>query len=243
VFLSGNLGNTNVSLALFDGKTLLARETCAAGDDPAPALERLLGARGVEACGFCSVNPPREAAFEAAVRRVARVRALLVGRDVPVGLEVRCREPGRVGVDRLAAARGALALERSDAVVVDTGTAITVNAVTGKGVFLGGAIVPGYRLAARALAEGTALLPFVEPGEAGSALGLDTAEAVRGGLFFGIPGLVDALVEEVARALAAGARVLATGGDAALLARRSRRVGAVVPDLLHLGVRAICAGA
>ncbi|HKB14916.1 MAG TPA: type III pantothenate kinase [Planctomycetota bacterium] len=241
MFLSGNLGNTNLSLALFDGETLLARAAARASDDPSPALARILGGRPLEACGYCSVNPTREEGFESAVRASAGVRPLRLGRDVPVGLEVRCREPGRVGVDRLAAARGALVLERSAAVVVDAGTAITVNAVTGEGAFLGGAIVPGYRLAARALAEGTALLPFVEPGEAEGALGRDTEEAIRGGLFFGIPGLVDALVEELSRALPAGSRVLATGGDAPLLARRSRRLGRVVPELVHLGVRAACA--
>ncbi|MGH7150374.1 MAG: hypothetical protein ACREIU_06745, partial [Planctomycetota bacterium] len=92
MFLSGNLGNTNLSLALFDGEALLARASVGASDDPAPTVGRMLGGRPLEACGYCSVNPTREEGFEAAVRSAAGVEALRVGRDVPVGLEVRCRE-------------------------------------------------------------------------------------------------------------------------------------------------------
>jgi len=160
------------------------------------------------------------------------------------GIENRCRHPETTGLDRLYAARGALEVAGRSAIVVDAGTALTVDAVVrspaGGGELLGGAIAPGPDLGARALARETARLPHVacEPGV--PALGRDTEEAIRAGLVVGFRGAARALVEGIAaEAGLEGAPVALTGGARALLLEPTPFVEAellVAPGLVHLGL-------
>jgi len=242
-FLSGNLGNTRASFVLFEGDRVLARGAVSRSEDVSASLRDLLARAGrkPDLAGFAAVSPEADVSFEEALHSTTGLAPKRIGRDAPFGLEIRVRAPERVGEDRLAAARGALARWPEDLVVVDAGTAITVDAVLGSGAFLGGAIAPGRRLAARSLREGTSLLPLVEPDRVESAIGRDTEAAIRAGLDFGWAGLVDALVEAVRREFNAEARAVATGGDAPFLLERCRTIGAADPDLVHLGIRAICA--
>ncbi|MSR61775.1 MAG: type III pantothenate kinase [Planctomycetes bacterium] len=161
------------------------------------------------------------------------------------GLDNRCREPERVGQDRLYAAAGAAALLASDCVVVDAGTALTVDAlrmVQGRGSFLGGAIAPGPELAAAALHAGTARLPRVELRPGVLALGTNTEDAIRAGVAVGFRGAAGLLVERLAFEAGLGAApVVLTGGALEFLLLPEpftvRRLH-VVPDLVHRGLLA-----
>ena len=169
----------------------------------------------------------------------------------PTGLRLDIRSPHTVGLDRLFAARGALELTGVPTLVVDAGTALTVDAVrperpcaprTGAGLFLGGAIAPGPALLARALAQGGARLPDFEPRPGVPALGKETREALRAGVAVGFEGAALRLVEQVAaEAGLAGACIVATGGALGFLegalAEWGERVR-VVPLLVHHGLRA-----
>jgi type III pantothenate kinase len=192
-----------------------------------------------------------------AADRPARVEVLLAP---DAGLENRCRVPARVGRDRLYAARAALALVGRPAVVIDCGTALTVDAVApldagpgaaadasshgaGGGAFLGGAIAPGPALLARALGEGAAQLFAVAPDASAPALGRDTREALAAGVVHGLRGAAARLAREVAREAGFGAHALVvTGGGAGLLLGPAERGDAeladalVVPDLVHHGL-------
>lgn len=183
--------------------------------------------------------------------RTERVRALLGEHCERVlmapesGLENRCREPERVGADRLYAAAGAVALWARSCLVVDAGTALTVDALlvsAGAAAFLGGAIAPGPRLLAVALAEGTARLPRIEPRAGAHALGTVTEEALQAGVVVGFRGAAAGLVEEVAAEAGLGtAPVVLTGGAREfLLAPRpfTARHLEVVPELVHRGLLA-----
>lgn len=161
------------------------------------------------------------------------------------GLENQCREPERVGADRIYSAAGAASLLGRSAIVVDAGTALTVDVVLVSGAapaFLGGAIAPGPRLWARALADGTALLPLVEPCPGVHALGQATEEAIRAGIAVGFRGAAAELVEQLARESGLGeATVVLTGGarDFLLVPQPfTRRPLDVVPDLVHRGLLA-----
>src|SRR5688572_13745854 len=187
----------------------------------------------------------------AAGERTERVRGLLgvhcerVLSNPDSGLENRCREPERVGADRLYAAAGAAALLECSCLVVDAGTAMTVDAVLvrpGAAVFLGGAIAPGPGLAAAALAEGTAQLPRIEPRPGAHALGTITEEAIQAGVVVGFRGAAARLVEEIAAESGlGGAPVVLTGGGREFLLVplpfTGRRVE-VVPELVHRGLLA-----
>jgi type III pantothenate kinase len=165
----------------------------------------------------------------------------LSDRDMPLVIDV--ESPERVGLDRLAAAVAANRLRQSDraAVVVDAGTAITVNLVTADGVFRGGVILPGFKLTAQALAEGTDLLPLVTDyglAEPPPVIGRSTEGAIRSGLFWGNVGAVRELVARVARDLDRPPQVFVTGGDAQRLSGFITPDAQFVPDLVLIGIAA-----
>ena len=184
-------------------------------------------------------------------RRTERVSALLAERAgrfflaPDSGLENRCREPERVGADRLYAAAGAAALCGRSCIVVEAGTALTVDALLvspGVSAFLGGAIAPGPRLMAAALASGTARLPRIEPSAGARALGTVTEDALQAGVVVGFRGAAERLVEEIAEEARLGAvPVVLTGGAREfLLVPRpfTARPLEVVPELVHRGLLA-----
>jgi len=160
------------------------------------------------------------------------------------GLELRCARPESVGLDRLFAARGALAQLGCDCIVVDAGTALTVDAILaeGPGVFLGGAIAPGPGLLARSLAEGAAQLPLVEPHPGSSALGGDTQHAIRAGVGIGFRGAARELALAVAReAGLEAAPVVLTGGARGFLLEPDAVFAVALhenPELVHMGLLA-----
>lgn len=165
------------------------------------------------------------------------------GGDLEIPIPTLVREPSRVGTDRLLCALGARELAGSPCIVVGVGTAITVDLVDADGRFAGGAIAPGLALAARALHEGTACLPLVEPKRPLRAAGLDTIEAIQSGTYEFCRGGVESLLESLGRqARAPEAPVLVTGGDAdLLLPLRTDRAVRHVPDLVFAGMTAALA--
>lgn len=193
---------------------------------------------------LCAVAAP---ALERALADAlaARYGAAFVARPDP-GLAVALNTPETAGRDRLFAARGALALAHAHALVVDAGTCVTVDALRadadGPGTFLGGAIAPGPRLLAEALARGGARLPEVDVFPGVPALGKDTLAALRAGVVVGLRGAVRELVLAIEReAGLAGARIVWTGGARALLLEPplfAGRVQLVEPELVHLGLLA-----
>ena len=142
--------------------------------------------------------------------------------DVPI--EARVDEPSRVGVDRLLAALAATRLKRdvAPAIVVDAGTAITVDLMSADGAFEGGAILPGVRMSAHALHEQTDALPQHEMEEldaSPSAIGKNTEQAIQAGLYWGAVGAVRELISRQRDALVEPPQVFLTGGAAPSVAR------------------------
>jgi len=166
------------------------------------------------AVALASVNPP---AFERLLKLLNETSLPLpemAGKDFPVPIRVDVREPERVGVDRLLGALAAYRRARGACIVVDFGTAITVNSVGRDGTFLGGAIFPGLAMMAGALAGGTALLPEITVPDTAPAIGKNTAEAIAAGILHGATGAVANLVAAASATVGEGATVLLTGGDA-----------------------------
>ena len=156
-------------------------------------------------------------------------------------LRIRVDSPERVGTDRLLAAVAVNRLRHNGraAVVVDAGSAITVDLVSADGVFEGGIILPGFGMTAKALACGTDLLPLVEqpvPVEAPPVLGKSTVGAIRSGLFWGSVGAVRELVSRIAHDVAAAPQLFVAGGDAEKLAPYLSEDVQVVPELVLAGI-------
>lgn len=173
-------------------------------------------------------------------------RVYRVGRDVPIPIRHTIDPGSIIGQDRLLCALAAFDRARQACVVIDAGTAITVDFVDGQGVFHGGAIAPGAAMMLRSLHEGTALLPRLtpEPLPADAApWGTSTTKAMTLGMHSAIRGMVAFLIERYAEAYGAYPQIVATGGDSALLFRDDPLVEHVVSDLQLQGIWLACSRA
>ncbi len=153
-------------------------------------------------------------------------RALWVNHE-NAGVRIRYPRPSSIGADRLANAAAAVSLGRLPAIVVDFGTAVTFDVIDGSGCYLGGIIAPGLLTAASALHERTALLPLIRVQNITSAIGKSTQQGIRIGLLLGAVGIVREVVMRIARESFSGQHptVIATGGDAGLVARLAESGG------------------
>jgi type III pantothenate kinase len=196
----------------------------------------LLGAPGLYRNGtiaYASVNPRVDPRFVEAVRKATGRAPLRLVRDFAALVKNRYRSPASVGLDRLANVSAAWARTNGPCVVVDAGTAITLDAVNVRGEFVGGLIAPGMRLQARALRERTAQLPQVEPRRVTRAIARDTRAGIVAGISLGVEGLIRTSVERARRDLGRRTRVFGTGGDAALF---RDLFDEVVPELTVEGI-------
>ncbi len=212
--LLADAGNTALKLALVAGgrrwtsrvdNSELARLADWRPPPEAPPPRRLVSA---------SVRPSSDGALDALSRALGAVHEPV--RREALGLAIRCRAPARVGIDRLLAARALRDRAPVGWICVGCGTAITCDAVGADGAFEGGLIAPGAGSSARALARCTSL-PEVALAERACALGLDTEDALAGGIYWGFRGLVAELVRRLVRDVGGRREVAFTGGDGAVL--------------------------
>lgn len=253
--LVADVGNSRIKLGVVAGPggvsslaVIGQRHDLASRSFRAEAVEHWLRtvAPGPAMILVASVHDAAAARLEAVVAAASATRHRPVRQrrvrheDLP--LAVALPEPHRVGIDRLAAAAAAVMLKPADrpAIVIDCGTAATVDVVSAAGEFLGGSILPGPGLMTRALAEGTSRLPEVaalEQGRVPAMPGRSTEEAIAAGIGWGMRGAVARLVEEASRSLgdAGEPQVFLTGGWRAAV--REVVPGAhEVPDLVLHGV-------
>ena len=252
--LLADVGNTRIKLAVVEDQgggsrrlpRIARRQDLVSREFRSQNLESWLAgvAPGPAVLLVASVHEAAAVRLEAAVAEVSATRHRAVRQrriahlDLPLAVLV--DEPHRVGIDRLAGAAAAARVKdpARPAIVVDCGTATTVNLVSVAGEFLGGAILPGPALMARALAEGTSRLPEVaalDHGPPPALPGRSTQAAIAAGIGWGIRGAVERIVAEAQRPFAGAAQVILTGGSAGLV--RDCLPGAVEqPDLVLAGI-------
>src|SRR5512146_934895 len=196
MLLAVDIGNTNVTLGVFEGDELRATwrvstDSSRTSDEYGVQIVKLLAegeiSRGdVESVVYASVVPPLVAVFESVFRRyLDEVPVLRVGAGVKTGLRIKYEDPREVGADRIVDAVAALKLHAPPLIVVDLGTAIVFDAVSREGDYVGGAIAPGIALAADALAQRAAMLRHVDLKPPKSAVGNNTTAAMQSGILFG----------------------------------------------------------
>lgn len=248
LWVTADLGNSRLKLRAWSVATGCAPER-RAGADIAGDGETLVERLASWMAGLTE-RPAAVLSSVAADGTTAKVRGALAQAssrllvDPEPGLENRTLAPEGVGLDRLWAAAGALGVLDASCLVVDVGTALTVDAVLrepdGRGAFLGGTIAPGPALLARSLSQWAARLPEVEPVVGAPALGRDTEEAIRSGVGVGLRGSARELVGRIAReAGLEHAPVVLTGGASShLMLPEPVFEGTVhlVEDLVHLGL-------
>jgi type III pantothenate kinase len=215
------------------------------GDELGAALSNLLALRGlsfgdVEHSIVSSTVPQLSEQWTLMSERYLGHRMLVVGPSIRTGMPIRMDNPREVGADRLVNAVAAFERVHDTCVVVDFGTAITYDAVSADGEYLGGIISPGAEISIDALYERAAKLPKVELAEPRSLIGKSTVEAIRSGIVYGFAGQVEGIVRRLRDELGPDTTVIATGGLARILVPFVRETIDEVDDLLTLiGLRLI----
>ena len=190
---------------------------------------------------LASVVPGLVPVMEDLCRRLFGLPLMVVGTGLDLGLKVATRDPREVGADRLVNAVAAHARWQGPLVVLDFGTATTVDVVSAQGEYLGGAIAPGVLISAEALASRTAKLPRIEMEKPARAIGRSTIESMRSGIYHGTVGQVRELLAQVVKELGGKPKVVATGGLSRWLPLKELGIHAMMPDLTLEGLARIWA--
>jgi type III pantothenate kinase len=249
MLLAIDVGNTNVTLGLYEGEQLGPHWRLATDHDRMPDEYglQLLGLLEHAALpkesltGVClaSVVPQLTQRVAQACRQYLDQEPLLVDAGVKTGIRIRYEDPRAVGADRVADAVAAVRLYGGPACIIDFGTATTFNAVTKDGEYLGGAITAGINLAADALFTHTAKLQRIDLQRPPSVIGRNTTHAMQSGLLFGYVSMAEGMVNRFRDELGEDMKVIATGGLAEIIANETRVIDVLAPWLTLDGLRII----
>jgi type III pantothenate kinase len=249
MLLTIDIGNTNITLGLYQGKDLGPRWRLATAYDHMPdeyglqliGLLEHAGFTPEDITGICmaSVVPPLTGKIIEACRQYLFKEPLVVDAGVKTGVRVRYEDPRAVGADRIVDAVAVLSLYGTPACVVDFGTATTFDAIAENGDYLGGAIAPGIGIAAEALFQRTAKLPRVDLQKPPSVIGRNTVHSMQSGLLYGYVGLVEGMVARFRQELGPKMNVIATGGLAEVVANETKVLQIIAPWLTLDGLQII----
>lgn len=244
-----DIGNTNVTLGLFEKEELVATwrlrtDIRRTSDEFATTLLTLLEQDNIlrdtiTAAAIASVVPPLTEVLEAVCQKSFGVTPLTIGHETPTGVRVCVDNPAEVGADRIVNAAAAHRIHGGPLIIVDFGTATTFDAVSEEGDYLGGTIAPGIELAAEALYQRAAKLPRIELEFPQRVVGTNTVHAMQAGLMFGYLSLIEGIVARMKTELDGTPRVIATGGLGYVMQGQTKVIEAVEPDLTLQGMRMI----
>jgi type III pantothenate kinase len=249
--LAIDCGNTNTVFAVFDDRSSVLGEWRSStnvnrtADEMGVWLTQLMALGDIDrkqitAAIIATVVPAALFNLRHLCRRYFRCEALVVGApDVDIGIRVLVDRPEEVGADRLANAVGGFAEYGGPLIIVDFGTATTFDVIDGQGNYLGGVIAPGVNLSIEALHTGSAQLPRVAIGRPERVIGKNTVQAMRSGVFWGYVSMIEGMIGRIERELGMPAKVVATGGLAALFTECTPVLMVSDPDLTLKGLLAV----
>ncbi len=251
MLLAIDVGNTQTVIGLFDvlPRQQLTRADSGlirhwristssekTSDEVAMLLRQLSSDYEVTAIAVASVVPALRLAYATAAIEHFGIEPSVLQPGENTSTPIGIANAKEVGADRIANAIGAQALFEGNKIVVDFGTAITVDAIDNQSTFLGGATAPGVQISIDALYARASALQPIELNKPNSPIGTNTAESIRSGVLYGFAGLVDGLCERFTQEFQAD-RVIATGGLVSLIAPYSQRITDIEPLLTLHGVR------
>lgn len=232
--------NTRTKFALGDAEELGAwRGVLPTAEVSPESLAEIMHGVEYSAVIICSVVPNKAIILKEFFETRCPVHFL--GQESPLGLGIDYPLPGQIGADRLANAAGVLTRHGAPAIVIDFGTAVTFDVISAEPAYCGGVIAPGLGAMSAYLPGKTALLPVIELEEPASAIGKSTVQAMQAGAVFGYRGLVKEIIAKIRAELGGAPKIIATGGDAALIARGVSEIDVVDPDITLDGLRQVAA--
>ncbi len=242
MLLAIDIGNTSIHNGIFDKKVLKRafRILTYSGDltrDYEVKLKPYL--KDIDSVIIASVVPIALKKVEKAIKKTINKNCIVVGRDVDSGVKNLYRNPEQVGSDRLVNARAAYELYDGACIIVDFGTAITIDIVNEKLQYIGGVIAPGPGISLWALYEKTALLPKVAIKKPKGILGKETKESMLIGVIYGFSSLCDGIVRKLKRRYSRNAKVIATGGFSKLIGPYCENVDKIDSELTLKGLEII----
>lgn len=247
-YLAVDIGNTHTVMGLFGAEDVLKHtwrvhtNRDITSDELAVLLHGLLDIAGFESVGLkavvmASVVPSLVPVWQGAAKKYLKMDAVVIEPSEALGMPIRYGRPYELGADRIINAIAAFERCKQGVIVVDYGTAITFDCISAKGEYLGGAIAPGIKLAADALASKTAKLPrletFVMPEQV---IAQDTLSALQTGLVLGFAGMTDGIVRRLSQEYEIPPKVIATGGLAPVIVPHTSTVQEIVPELTLYGI-------
>ena len=251
MLLAVDVGNSQTHLGVFRGDELtnewrMSTNPARTADELALIFGQFLAhvdlsfSREITGVAICSVVPMLTQQMREMTERYFGFPPVVVEPGTKTGIAVKIDNPREVGADRIANAVAAHHLfPNESSLVVDFGTAITVDAVSADGEYLGGAITPGIETAAGALYEATAQIRRVELVAPQNTIGKSTVQAVQSGIVYGNAALIDGLVERISKEVGGHANVIATGGQASIVVQHCKLVDRIEPALTLVGLRLI----
>ena len=249
MLLAIDIGNTNLTIGLYEGEELAWHWRLATDHDRMPDEYglQLLGllthasyhVSDLKGIALASVVPQLTGRVTRACREYLKQEPLVVDAGVKTGIRIRYDDPKAVGADRVCDAVSVMKLYGGPACVVDFGTATTFNAITKDGDYLGGAITVGVNLAAEALYTHAAKLPHMDLQRPPSVIGRNTIHAMQSGLLFGYVSMVEGMVTRFRSELGSDMKVIATGGLAEIIAKETSVIQVIAPWLTLDGLKII----
>lgn len=228
MLLTADIGNTSITLGLFDGDALVEEFRLASDKDLSQEeyevlLKTLCKPYTIEGCIIASVVEELNKKFKSSVDNVFKIKSLLLNSELNTGVKIALQNPKEAGADRIANACGAFMLYERPCIVVDFGTATSFDIINKQGEFIGGVITPGLNLQMKVLNTFTSKLPKIDVAISSKAIGGSTAEAILSGVIRGSACMIDGLVEQCESELGGKATLVATGGYSGLISSYLKR--------------------
>jgi type III pantothenate kinase len=249
MLLAIDIGNTNIVIGVINNddivfKARIATERQRTSDQYGVEIKNMLEAFGVrisdiEDCIIASVVPPVFNSVRTGVVKVIGKQPMVVGPGLKTGLNIKVEVPGQVGSDRIVIAVAALAEYEAPLILMDLGTATTIEVVEPGNTYIGGVIYPGVKISLDALTSRAAQLPGISLDKPKQVIGKNTVDCMRSGMMYGTAAMIDGIVDRIAEELGHSSTLVATGGMAQFITPLCKHDIILEKDLLLKGLNLI----
>ncbi len=240
MLLAIDIGNTNITSAIFKGKKLIKQfDIPVKKYSQSKLAKKLPNYDQISASVICSVVPKLTKVIQSGLTKLTAKSPYIIGKHLIVPIKNRYRKPQQLGQDRLVNAYAASKLYGAPAIIIDTGTGITFDVVSKNNEYLGGLIFPGVGVLLASLAEKTALLPLIKIAKPKKLIGNDTKSSILSGIVFGISALSKELIGKIKQHAGKNSLVIGTGGDIDLIKKYSKLKIKIDKNLTLKGINLI----